>query len=169
MKRKIWIVSGIVLLLCAFFGFLRGLKQPPKPPVLPDPNQQEKQLLQEPISNLKTLKKAMEQYFKNPGNATQSDILLQEILLLAEMDLINGQWDEGMGIYTTPHYVYIGGCYSDWCYVEANRKDSSYSLYLQYNGNKWVKQHCSTQRTELGRFICNHLKSSGWKYIEGEE
>ena len=132
----------------------------------------EKTIAKGAIKNMSVMKKGVERYFKHPHNSSsdaylQSDILLQEIMKLAELDLRRGQWDS-MGVYSSPNFVYLGGCYSNWCYIEANRKENSYTLYMQYNGKKWEKKYCSTQLTELGRYICKHLEKHGWKYVEEE-
>ncbi len=134
--------------------------------------EQEIKLAKGAIKNMSVMKKAVERYFKHPHNSNpntslQSDILLQEIMKLAELDLRRGQWDS-MGVYSSPNFVYLGGCYSNWCYIETNRKENSYTLYMQYNGKKWEKKYCSTQLTDLGRYICKQLQPNGWAYVEEE-
>ena len=128
----------------------------------------EKQTLKEALHNLSTMKKAVELYFSNTNDYSKADIFLQEILKLAEMDLTQGQWDTVMGVYASDNFIYIGGCYSTWCYIEANRKNISYNLFLKYDGKKWINKNCSTQFTEVGRSICQQLQKQGWKYIDGE-
>lgn len=128
---------------------------------------QKKQIIAESVNNLKTVKKAIESYTKQRNHLPDTEILLEEIVKLADLDLSQGSWDE-MGVYTTEYFIYIGGCYSTWCYAEANRKNNFYSLQIRHNGKKWDTKVCTTQNTELGREVCRHLRKHGWKYQDGE-
>ncbi|MBR3631478.1 MAG: hypothetical protein IKN49_00160 [Elusimicrobiaceae bacterium] len=176
MKRKIIIyflifISLLVAAVAAFFC-IRSYYQKAQQQALEkqklEEQEHEKKVVTYAIEHLDIMEKALEAYIKRPGDSPKFDILLNEILKLAETDLSYGQWDGTLGVYTTKYFVYLGGCYSSWCYIEANRKGNSYSLHLKHNGKKWSEKRCYTKRTELGRLICNHLKPSGWKYVEGE-
>ncbi len=128
----------------------------------------EKKVATYAIEHLDIMEKAVEAYIKRPGDSPKFDILLDEKLKLSEADLSYGQWDGTLGVYTTKYFVYLGGCYSTWCYIEATRKGNSYSLYLKHDGKKWAEKRCSTEQTALGRLICKRLEPNGWKYVEGE-
>ncbi|MBO7237847.1 MAG: hypothetical protein J6U96_00970 [Elusimicrobiaceae bacterium] len=128
----------------------------------------EKKVATYAIEHLNIMKKAVESYIKRPGDSPKFDILLNEILKLEETDLSYGKWDGTLGVYTTNYFVYLGGCYSTWCYIQANRKNNSYTLYLKHDGTKWSQKRCSTELTELGRLICKYLEPIGWEYVEGE-
>lgn len=175
MKRKIiyGIVVFIILLLIVGAGVLYKMHRsaapvPPPPPALQTLDAQEQAIAHYAIAHLKRMERPIEHYIKHPSDLPKSDILLEEILKLYETDLSHGEWDETLGVYTTPHFIYIGGCYSDWCYVEANRKGNIYSLYIRHNGNAWSEKSCATQKTEPGRKICQYLKKLGWTYVDGE-
>lgn len=128
---------------------------------------QRRQIVLDSLHHMHTIKKAMELYIKRRDRLPTTDILLEEIVKLADMDLSNGQWDD-LGVYTTEYFIYVGGCYSTWCYAEANRKDNSYSLLIRHDGKKWITQACATQNSELGRTVCKRLQKEGWLYHDGE-
>lgn len=128
----------------------------------------EKTLSSYAIHHLNIMKKAVDLYIKHTGDTPRFDIEINEILKLAETDLSHGEWDDILDVYNTKYFVYLGSCYSTWCYIQANRKNLSYSLYIKHDGQKWSHKRCATEHTEWGRFICDYLKSSGWEYVEGE-
>ncbi len=127
----------------------------------------ELQEVKEPLHHMETIKKALTHFMRGRKKLPTTDILLEEIVKLSDMDLSNGAWDD-LGVYTTPNFIYMGGCYSQWCYAEADRKDNSYTLLLRHDGKRWQVKACATQGTELGRRVCEHLKLHGWAYLEGE-
>jgi len=133
-----------------------------------DEQEHEKKVATYAIEHLEIMEKAVDAYIKRPGDSPKFDILLDEILKWAETDLSYGQWDGTLGVYTTKYFIYLGGCYSSWCYIEATRKGNSYSLYLKHDGEKWSEKRCSTEKTQLGRLICKHLEPRGRQYIDGE-
>ena len=129
---------------------------------------QEKQLLAGALEYLDSIKKAVASYATQQVNPPQSDILLQEMLKLSEIELPKGRWDNTLGVYFTPHFIFIGNCYSIWCYVDVTRKGNFYTLHMKHNGKVWTKQICATQNTPLGQTICHYLEAQGWTYQEGE-
>lgn len=129
---------------------------------------QEKQLVAKAIVYLDSIKQAVALYAAQRSDSPKLDILLDEMLKLSGTELSKGRWDNTLGAYFTPHFIYMGNCYSTWCYVEVTRKGNLYTLHVKHNGKVWTKQICATQNTPAGQMICQHLQSQGWEYLEGE-
>lgn len=161
--KKTYLCIGIVLFLGAvaalgIYLFSRSLTYQ---------HYAEKARLKESFYHMHLMQEAVNTYLHKHKALPQNNIHLKQLVMEADLDLSHGKWDE-LGVYTTPHFIYMGTCYSTWCYVEATRKDNLYSLYMEHNGQQWIIQTCGTENTELGRRVCQQLQPWGWKYLEGE-
>ena len=167
-KKIIYFSLAVLLLAIGLTALFLTRDDEDDPSLTRQEMAQRRQIVLDSLHHMQTIKKAIALVYKNERvSLPTTDILLEEIVKLADMDLSNGQWDD-LGVYTTEYFIYVGGCYSTWCYAEANRKDNAYSLLIRHDGKKWVTQACATQNTELGRTVCQRLKKRGWHYQEGE-
>lgn len=123
----------------------------------------EKARMTEAISNMNTIKQAIDISILNNGI---TDMELKEVLETAGLELSGGTWEEEG--YITKNFLYHGNCYSTSCEAQADRISSTnyYSFYSYRDASGWQQNDCVTQGSDFGKSFCKNI--SGWGYYDGE-
>ncbi len=134
----------------------------------------EKARATEAMTNIATIKKQMELYILENGLPSGNNVVYYKDF--ASVELSGGEWDESW--YETKNFSYSVYLSSQGGYIEVQKRDYTYSFwsttypqYENYNSDSpvggWYNT-CVTQLTDLGRKICKHYESLGWKYADTE-
>ncbi len=72
--------------------------------------------------------------------------------------------------YTSENFEYYDpSCKSYGCDVEISRSPSwDYTLVPTIFHPGSIERGCYTQKTDMGRYICNGLRNQGWEYYDLE-
>ena len=123
----------------------------------------EKSRLAEALSNIKIIENNFKLFLLENGHT--ASVCLKDMGSAGE--LAGGTWTNDKDCtYITPHFKYYSPfCKEGHCTAEISKLPNyDYTLVLDNrNANA-----CFTQDTELGRFICKSLESSGWEYMDNE-
>ena len=131
----------------------------------------EKSRIAEVMTNMATMKQQIELYILENGAVLENSIDYKDF---ANVEPAGGEYNQ-YGEYETPHFRYLSTIYRGGS-VEADEIDYSYSFLAttlpnDFNDdspvNGWY-QACITQLTDLGRKICKHYESLGWKYVDAD-
>ena len=139
----------------------------------------EKSRLAEALTNIATMKRAIDMYIMEKGWPS-GFISLQDILEATGTELSGGEWqgEDGASLlsYYTKNFSYRGDCSSGMCEIIIDRESENgyYSLaeflYSDQDVNEhdagWTAVQCVTQDTDFGRRICKSLPD--YAYMDGE-
>ena len=134
----------------------------------------EKSRIAEVMTNIATMKQQIELYILENGFPEDTVVFYEDF---ANVELSGGEWS-GDKVYSTPYFWYSASISSSAvASIEVDeKKNYSYSFYAtslpnEFNDDSPVGgwyQTCLTQFSDLGRKICKHYESLGWKYYDGE-
>lgn len=119
--------------------------------------------LSEVLINVKALEDTMQRYILTRGLPSSGDVWFQDY---ADIELSGGEWNSGQR-YNTEKFSYWSVCQKYGCAIEAYSRQYSYYVvvFIPSSGDA-ISRECYTGLNDVGRYVCKHLESSGYDYID---
>ena len=125
----------------------------------------EKSRLTEALVNMKTFQDIFQMYILENGVPNYPD-WMADGYFNNSIELSGGTWNTDTLSYNTAYFTYeYPACGGIGCFVSAIPHHSQYELELSIlPATNTIQHDCYTNKTDLGRYICETLKGQGWTY-----
>ena len=122
----------------------------------------EKAKLTEALENIAVIEGAAQRYIL--AHPSTGFVYLNDFL---DVDLSGGEWVDA-GIYATKNFTYNGDIHDNIYACEVDRNNGEYILTFYSSGFAPYPRNCTTQLTDMGRYICKYLETQGFNYVDDE-
>ncbi len=127
----------------------------------------EKSRITEALRTIKVIEQQIDLYLMQNGWPRRTYVDYKDF---ASIDLTGGEWDDAYASFYTKNWGYLDIRLRDSVFITIERQSETmkYDLTIYKEANSDWQRTCFTQLTEIGRYMCRMLESSGWTYVDNE-